>query len=473
MWPALGLGAEPPGLLYARNRAYVEPQARLSAGDEVAVIPPVSGGDFRLSGDALSVDAAVAEVRDDSAGAIATFIGTTRAHSRGRDVLYLEYEAYEGMAEQVMADLAAELARRHELCKVAIHHRVGRVDIGETSVVIAASAPHRAAALAACRDAIEELKTSVPLWKKETYVGGEEWIGQGCCRPRGPATPRVTRASGTPPRRDELPRARTPSVDGERGYEPVRPRSGLFDLARKLFAPIIALGFLIVKFGGLLLKLKVVTTGASMLVSIAAYAWLWGLPFAIGFVLLIFVHELGHVLELRRQGVPASAPLFIPFLGAVIGMKELPDDAWKEARVALAGPILGSVGAAVCWVAAEATGSDVLMGLAFVGFLLNLFNLIPIVPLDGGRAAGALHPAIWFLGLLLMVGLVVVNPNPLLLIIVILGGLDLWNRWRGREEAGDYYNLSVGQRVTVGVVYLGLVVVLGLAMSATYVEREL
>jgi Zn-dependent protease len=263
-----------------------------------------------------------------------------------------------------------------------------------------------------------------------------------------------------------------PSVDGDRGYEPMRPRSGLFDLARKLFAPIVALGFLIVKFGGLLLKLKVVTTGASMLVSIAAYAWLWGLPFAVGFVLLIFVHELGHVLELRRQGVPASAPLFIPFLGAVIGMKELPDDAWKEARVALAGPILGSVGAAVCWIAAEATGSEVLMGLAFVGFLLNLFNLIPIVPLDGGRAAGALHPAIWFIGLLLMVGLVVVNPNPLLIIIVILGGLDLWNRWRAREEAGDYYNLSVGQRVTVGVVYLGLVVVLGLAMSATYVERE-
>jgi molybdopterin synthase catalytic subunit len=179
VWPALGLGTEPPGLLYARNRAYVEPQEQLSAGDEVAVIPPVSGGDFRLSDDPLSVDDAVAEVRDDSAGAIATFVGTTRAHSRGRDVLYLEYEAYEGMAEQVMADLAGALTRRHELCKVAIHHRVGRVDIGEASVVIAASAPHRTAALAACRDAIEELKTSVPLWKKETYVGGEEWIGQG------------------------------------------------------------------------------------------------------------------------------------------------------------------------------------------------------------------------------------------------------------------------------------------------------
>ena len=264
-----------------------------------------------------------------------------------------------------------------------------------------------------------------------------------------------------------------PYAEGDRGYQPIKPRSGLYDLGRKLIAPVIALGFLVVKFGGLLLKLKVVTTGASMLVSVAAYAWIWGLPFAIGFVLLIFVHELGHVLELRRQGVPASAPLFIPFLGAVIGMKELPDDAWKEAKVALAGPILGSVGAAACWVAAEVTGSELLMGLAFVGFFLNLFNLIPIVPLDGGRAAGALHPVLWFVGLLMMVGLVVLNPNPLLLIIVILGGLDLWRRWRERGQAGDYYRLTVGQRATVAVVYLGLVAVLALAMSATYVEREL
>ena len=179
VWRRLELGDEPPGLLYARNRAYVDRAEALGPGDEVAVIPPVSGGDFRLSAEPLSVDAAVVEVRDHAAGAIATFIGTTRAHSRGREVIHLEYEAYEGMAEQVMAGLAAQLGERHGLCKVAIHHRVGRVEIGETSVVIAVSAPHRAAALAACREAIDELKVSVPLWKKETYVGGEEWIGQG------------------------------------------------------------------------------------------------------------------------------------------------------------------------------------------------------------------------------------------------------------------------------------------------------
>ena len=179
VWASLGLGDEPAGLLYARNKAYVDGSEQLGEGDEVAVIPPVSGGDFRLSEEPLSVDAAVAEVRDDEAGAIATFIGTTRARSRGRDVTHLEYEAYEGMAEEVMAELARKLVERHELRKVAIHHRVGLVEIGETSVVIAVSAPHRAAALAACQEAIDELKVSVPLWKKETYVGGEEWIGQG------------------------------------------------------------------------------------------------------------------------------------------------------------------------------------------------------------------------------------------------------------------------------------------------------
>jgi molybdopterin synthase catalytic subunit len=179
VWPALGLGDEPPGLLFARNRTYAERTQALEDGDEVAVIPPVSGGGFRLFETPLSLDAAVDEVRTDDAGAVATFVGTTRRRSRDRDVVYLEYEAYEGMAEQVMEDLADELKRRHELCRVAIHHRVGRVEVGETSVVIAVSAPHRGAALTACREAIDELKVSVPLWKKEVYVGGEEWIGRG------------------------------------------------------------------------------------------------------------------------------------------------------------------------------------------------------------------------------------------------------------------------------------------------------
>jgi Zn-dependent protease len=260
--------------------------------------------------------------------------------------------------------------------------------------------------------------------------------------------------------------------DAARGYEPVQPRGGLGHLLRRLAAPFVALGLLIVKFGGFLLKFKVLTTGLSMIVSIAAYTVFWGWPFAVGFVALIFFHELGHVIELRRQGVPASAPLFIPFMGAVIGMKQLPEDAWKEARVALAGPILGSVAAGACWVAGEALGSNLLVALAFTGFFLNLFNLVPIVPLDGGRAAAALHPAIWFVGLAAMVGLAVWRPNPLLILIVVIGGLDLWRRWRTRGEEREYYALPVRQRAMVAVVYLGLVVVLGLAMSATYVERQ-
>jgi molybdopterin synthase catalytic subunit len=179
VWPALELGNEPAGLVYAVNRAYVGRDARLSDGDEVAVIPPVSGGSYVLSEEPLSVERVAAEVASDDAGAIATFVGTTRARSRGRDVVRLEYEAYEGMAEAEMERIAGELKARHDVIDVAIHHRVGPVEIGETSVVIAVSAPHRAAAFDACREAIDTLKETVPLWKKELYVGGEEWIGQG------------------------------------------------------------------------------------------------------------------------------------------------------------------------------------------------------------------------------------------------------------------------------------------------------
>jgi molybdopterin synthase catalytic subunit len=179
VWAPLGLGDEPHGLLYAVNKAYAEPARALAEGDEVALIPPVSGGAFRLTEDPIDVGAVLAEVADERAGAVATFLGTTRVRSRDRTVLHLEYEAYEGMAEQVMEEIAAGLLARYDLCRLAITHRVGRVGIGETSVAIAVSAPHRADALAACRDAIDTLKLEVPLWKKEVYEGGEEWIGRG------------------------------------------------------------------------------------------------------------------------------------------------------------------------------------------------------------------------------------------------------------------------------------------------------
>src|SRR5438067_7098411 len=179
VWAALGLGDEPEGLLYAVNRRYAEREHELADGDEVALIPPVSGGAFIVTEEPLSLETVVDEVADESAGAVATFLGTVRRESRGRTVLYLEYEAYAEMAEDVMAQLAAELEQRYELWAVAIHHRVGRVEIGEASVAIAVSAPHRRDALAACKDAIDTLKETVPLWKKEVYEGGEEWLGRG------------------------------------------------------------------------------------------------------------------------------------------------------------------------------------------------------------------------------------------------------------------------------------------------------
>jgi molybdopterin synthase catalytic subunit len=179
VWPALGLGDEPAGLLYAVNKEYAQRDRVLLPGDEVALIPPVSGGAFLLRDEPLSLDRVVDEVRSDDAGAIATFTGTTRVHSRGRTVTHLDYEAYEAMAEKVMEEIADALRAKYELTAIAIHHRIGRVTIGETSVVIAVSAPHREDALAACKDAIDELKERVPLWKKEVYEGGEEWIGRG------------------------------------------------------------------------------------------------------------------------------------------------------------------------------------------------------------------------------------------------------------------------------------------------------
>jgi MoaE-MoaD fusion protein len=180
VWPRLGLaGDEPPGLLYAVNREYVERGHELADGDEVALIPPVSGGAFLVTGEPLDVAAALREVASEEAGGVASFVGTVRRRSRGRDVLHLEYEAYEEMAEEMLARLGAELTERHSLAAVAIHHRTGRVEIGEPSVVIAASAAHRAAALDAVREAIDTLKETIPLWKKEVYAGGDEWIGRG------------------------------------------------------------------------------------------------------------------------------------------------------------------------------------------------------------------------------------------------------------------------------------------------------
>lgn len=293
-----------------------------------------------------------------------------------------------------------------------------------------------------------------------------------------PLEPRRPEDESEPPRFEHLfPDLAEAEREGGRGYEPIHPEPGWRSVARKLWAPFAAFGFLVwkLKFAVFaLFKLKIFATAGTMLVSTAAYAWLWGWKFAVGFVVLLFVHEMGHVFELRRQGVPASAPLFIPFLGAVVGMKQLPDDAWKEARVALAGPILGSLAAAATWGLGVWLDSQLLVALAFVGFLLNLFNLIPIVPLDGGRAAAALHPAIWLVGLAGIAALTVVAPNPILFLVLIVGGLEAWKRWklRGHPEHARYYAIPAWQRVAVGVTYGALAVLLAVGMSQTHIEKH-
>jgi Zn-dependent protease len=277
---------------------------------------------------------------------------------------------------------------------------------------------------------------------------------------------------------DELRRLYGFPDEPEREYAPIHPEPAWRSLFRKIWAPIAFLGVAIWKLKFVfvaIFKFKLFTVAGSMLVSIAAYTLLWGWQFAVGFVVLLLVHELGHVAEARHQGLPASAPLFIPFLGAMIALKQLPDDAWKEARVALAGPIVGSFGAAVCWGIGAALDSDLLVALAFTGFFLNLFNLLPIVPLDGGRAVAALHPAIWGLGLLGLVGLVIIAPNPILIVILVIGGLELWRRWQERRLPGAaaYYRIPVWQRAVVGVTYLGLIAVLGVAMDLSHLERDI
>jgi Zn-dependent protease len=244
---------------------------------------------------------------------------------------------------------------------------------------------------------------------------------------------------------------------------------------------IAAAGILAVKFGAklkalliLLPKLKLFTTSASMLVSIGAYSLIFGWKFAVGFVLLILVHEMGHVIQLRREGVPASAPLFIPFLGAAVGMKGLPKDAAAEARVGLAGPVLGSIGCLVPLALYEATGDDFWKALAFTGFFVNLFNLLPVLPLDGGRAMAALSPWMWIVGFALLVATAIVFPNPIVLIIVLFGGMETYRRWKQRHspESQAYYKVKPLTRAAIAVVFVGLAAALAVGMDLTHLERD-
>ena len=211
-----------------------------------------------------------------------------------------------------------------------------------------------------------------------------------------------------------------------------------------------------------------------MLVSIAAYALIWGWAFAVGFVILLLVHEMGHVFQLRREGIEASAPMFIPFLGAVVAAKSLGDDAAAEARVGLAGPILGTIATLVPLAIWLVTGEEFWQALAYVGFFINLFNLLPVLPLDGGRAMAALSPWVWFVGFAILVALTFAFPNPILILVLLFGGLESWRRFKNRNtpESQAFHAIPTRTRVLVAIVYIGLAALLAVGVTETFLEKD-
>jgi Zn-dependent protease len=298
--------------------------------------------------------------------------------------------------------------------------------------------------------------------------------------PAPPAEPAGLSAAAPPPPDATAPppTADLHASDDELGSPFEQRRPSWF---KRTFGPILAA---IAAFGAkaktillLLPKLKLLTTSGTMLVSIAAYATIWGFQFAVGFVILLLVHELGHVIQLRREGIKASAPMFIPFLGALITSKSLGDNATAEARVGLAGPVLGTIGAAACVVVWHATGNDLFRALAFTGFFLNLFNLLPVVPLDGGRAMAAMTPWMWIAGFVGMLVFAYLFPNPVILIIVVFAGLETYHRLKQRKDTNvqqqSYYRVKPRDRALVGLVYLSLVALLVVGMDATHLARTL
>jgi Zn-dependent protease len=277
------------------------------------------------------------------------------------------------------------------------------------------------------------------------------------------------------------PEAEPPPAPGGREG---RPTSGL---RRRLTGMGAALIALLAKLKAVLLflpKVKLLVTAASMAVSVVAYASIWGFAFALGFVVLLLVHEMGHVIALRREGIRATAPMFIPFLGAVISARSLGDNALAEARVGLAGPVLGSLGSAVCLLIWQLTGHGYWQALGYTGLFLNLFNLLPVVPLDGGRAMAAMSPWMWLAGFAGIVGLAIAFPNPVIIIIAVLAGYETYRRWTairaarrghgsGRAELDEYYRVRPRDRAYVAAVYLGLIAALAIGMTVSHLPRTL
>jgi Zn-dependent protease len=227
------------------------------------------------------------------------------------------------------------------------------------------------------------------------------------------------------------------------------------------------------KYVGVLLQIGKFKTFITMLISIWAYAMFWGWPFAVGFVALLFIHEMGHVIALRMMGIKATAPMFIPFMGAFIGMKQMPEDAFAEAVMAYGGPLLGTLGAIGCAGAGMLTGNPFWYALATTGFLLNLFNLLPISPLDGGRIIGVISPKLWIIGLAGAVGLFYLTWSPIIALIIIMGSVQIYSSSkRSPAEKARYYAVSRGKRIGMGLAFLALLAVTSFGMLAMQIPLD-
>ncbi|SRR5258706_15224985 len=217
---------------------------------------------------------------------------------------------------------------------------------------------------------------------------------------------------------------------------------------------------------------KILLTSGTMLLSVFAYALFFGWRYAVGFVALIFVHEMGHYVAARRRNLDVGAPTFIPFVGAWIQLKQLPHNAEMEAYIGIAGPLAGTAGALVCYFAARNFDSPLLLALSYSGFFLNLFNLIPLAPFDGGRVTAVISPKLWLVGVPILIGLFFYRPSPLLILIAILAAPHVMKVIRGTEteEERAYYIASMETRMTYGLLYLGLAAFLAVMTNDLHEE---
>jgi len=216
---------------------------------------------------------------------------------------------------------------------------------------------------------------------------------------------------------------------------------------------------------------KLLLSGGTMLVSVLAYAFVFGWRYAVGFVVLIFIHEMGHYLAARQRGLDVGLPTFIPFVGAWIDLKQQPHDVETEAWVGLGGPLLGGLAALACYFAARETDSRLLLALAYAGFFINLFNLIPLSPFDGGRITAVLTPRVWLLGVPVLVALFFWRPSPMLILVAVLAAPQVMRAWKydPKDPANQqYYAVSTETRVTYSLYYIGLLAFLAVMSHDTH-----